>query len=160
MLLMAQVLLFGNINLFQYAFCFIYITFILSAPVSNGVILNMLIAFAMGVVVDLFNNTIGINAFCGLSLSYFRFNLFGLVLRQSKDEIEETNYTLKGVGTLNFTLYVLIGCLFYIGFYYFLRSTGWAFFWKNVLRILFSTILSTLVILGINILFFRKEQKL
>jgi hypothetical protein len=160
LLLLAQILLFGHINLFQYAFCFVYITFILSAPVTNGPVVNMLIACAMGAIVDAFNYTMGINAFCALSLAFFRFNIFGLVLRQSKDEQEQTSYTLKGVGNLNFTFYVFLSCLLYTSLYYFLMSFGWAYFWKNILRILSSTILSTLLILGLNLLFFRKEQQL
>jgi hypothetical protein len=155
-----QVLIFGHIQLFSIAFCFAYITVLVSLPVNNGRIINMLIAFAMGAFVDAFNYTMGISAFCAVTYIFFRQNLYGLVQFQSKEEQEKTMYTLRGVGTWNFTMYVLVSSLFFTTMFYFIMSPGWIFFWKNLLRIACSTVLSTVVIVCINFLFFRKDQTL
>jgi hypothetical protein len=159
-MVMAQVLIFGQVNLFNYAFCIVYITVILSASESNGTIANMLIAFVMGMIIDSFNYTLGVNALAAVSLAYFRLNIYSFITFQTRDEQLETNYTIGGVGMFNFSLYVLLGAVFYTSIYYFTVSWGWVYFWKNITRILFSSLLSTLVIIGINILFFRREKML
>jgi hypothetical protein len=160
LLVMAQVLLFGHITILNIAFCFAYITVILSAPVKNSMIGNLILAFIMGIVVDSFNHTLGINAFAALTLAYFRLNLFGFITYQSPDEQLETDYTMKGLGTYSFIFYVILGSLLYTSVYYFLASWGWMYFWQNCIKIVSSTLLTTIVILCVNILFFRKEQSL
>ncbi len=156
----AQVLVFGQIHPFSFAFCFAYITVILSLPATNGMIVNLLISVLMGAFVDAFNYTMGINAFCGMTLMFFRFNIFGLVKHQTKEEQQTTFYTLKGLGTWNFTVYTLLASLFYTTIFYLLMAPGVDFILKNLIRIVFSTLLTTVVIICINFLFFRREQSI
>ena len=157
---LVQVLILGQIHPFNFAFCFAYITVLLSLPANNGMILNLLIAFAMGAFVDAFNYTMGVNAFASITLMYFRLNIFGMIKHQTKEEQNTTSYTLKSVGSWNFTLYVLLSTLLYTTVFYLLMAPGVSFLLKNVLRIIFSTILTTIIIICINFLFFRKEQSI
>jgi hypothetical protein len=155
-----QVIIFGQIHPFNFAFCFAYITVLISLPASNGMIVNLLIAVVMGAFVDAYNYTMGINAFAALTLMYFRLNIFGFIKHQTKEEQLTTSYTLKGIGTWNFTLFVIFSTLFYTTIFYFLMAPGVNFLLKNILRIIFSTILTSIVIVCINFLFFRKEHSI
>ncbi len=67
-----QVLLFNHIHLFGYATAYIYLLFILKMPrfVTRNEL--MMWAFALGIVVDMFGNTPGINAAAATTLAFVR----------------------------------------------------------------------------------------
>ena len=68
----AQVLLFNHIHLFGYATAYIYLLFILKMPRFATRNEQMLWAFALGLIVDMFGNTPGINAAAATMLAFMR----------------------------------------------------------------------------------------
>ena len=67
-----QVLLFSHIHLFGYATVYIYLLFILKMPRFATRNVQMVWAFALGLVVDMFSNTPGINAAAATLLAFMR----------------------------------------------------------------------------------------
>lgn len=67
-----QVLLFNHIHLFGYATIYIYLLFILKMPRFTTRNELMIWAFISGVIVDMFNNTPGINAAAITTLAFIR----------------------------------------------------------------------------------------
>ena len=67
-----QALLFGHIHLFGYATVYIYLLFILKMPRFATRNEQMLWAFALGLTVDIFGNTPGINAAAATTLAFVR----------------------------------------------------------------------------------------
>ena len=67
-----QALLFGHIHLFGYATVYIYLLFILKMPrfATRGE--QMIWAFALGLTVDIFGNTPGINAAAATLVAFLR----------------------------------------------------------------------------------------
>ena len=65
-----QGIVFKNIILFEYAFCFIYIYYLLSLPVDIRPVLAILIGFGMGLIVDMFYDTGGIHAASSVLLMF------------------------------------------------------------------------------------------
>ena len=57
-----QVVLFRNIALFDTAFAFIYVAIVLSVPLETDRIITIFLAFVVGVLVDVFYNSLGIHA--------------------------------------------------------------------------------------------------
>lgn len=75
-LLMLQILIFNNINLFGYIKPFPYILFILLFPVNGNKYALLTISFLMGLILDMFSNSGGIHAAACLILAYVRPSLF------------------------------------------------------------------------------------
>ena len=71
-LIVAQVLLFNHIHLFGYATAYIYLLFVLKMPRFATRNEQMLWAFALGLIVDMFDNTPGINAAAATALAFTR----------------------------------------------------------------------------------------
>ena len=72
LLVLVQVLIFSRIHLFGYATVYIYLLFILKMPRFATRNAQMVWAFLLGLVVDMFSNTPGINAAAATFLAFMR----------------------------------------------------------------------------------------
>jgi hypothetical protein len=70
--LMLQVFLFDNMVLFGTAFCFIYIGFILFLPLEISKVFLIGLGFLAGLSVDIFYNSLGVNAASATLVAYLR----------------------------------------------------------------------------------------
>ena len=70
--LVFQVLLFKRIVLFNTAFCFIYIAFVLLLPIELSGVTLMLLAFALGLMVDIFYDHQGMHAAASVAVAFLR----------------------------------------------------------------------------------------
>lgn len=61
-LILLQVLLFNQISVFGYATPFLYIYFLMKLPIGRNVFYVIIMGFLMGITIDIFLNTPGINA--------------------------------------------------------------------------------------------------
>ncbi len=71
-LLLAQVLIFNNIDLFTFINPYPYILFIILYPVNGNKALFYLSSFLMGLCIDIFENSGGVNAAAALILAFSR----------------------------------------------------------------------------------------
>ena len=67
-----QILIVRNLVLFDTAFCYVYVAFILLLPIEVGVVTAMLFGFASGLFVDAFYNTFGIHAAASVFIMFIR----------------------------------------------------------------------------------------
>lgn len=67
-----QIVVFRNLVLFDVAFCYVYIAFLLLLPLEIGVMSAMLLGFVSGLFVDVFYNTFGIHAAASVFIMYIR----------------------------------------------------------------------------------------
>lgn len=67
-----QIIVVRNLVLFDVAFCYVYIAFILLLPIELGVMSAMLLAFGSGLLVDVFYNTLGIHAAASVFIMFIR----------------------------------------------------------------------------------------
>ena len=77
-LTLIQVLLLNNICLFGYATPFIYVYFLLVIDKDVDQSVLMLMAFLLGLIVDIFSNTPGVNAGASVLLAFMRPGLLQL----------------------------------------------------------------------------------
>ncbi|MDW8287920.1 MAG: hypothetical protein RMJ89_07605, partial [Flammeovirgaceae bacterium] len=76
-----QVLFLQHLNLFDAAFCFLYISFILFLPVRLDRLWVLLLSFLIGILIDIFYNTLGIHAASCVLIGFLRgflITLYGL----------------------------------------------------------------------------------
>ncbi|MEM5540670.1 rod shape-determining protein MreD [Olleya sp. AS48] len=71
-LILLQVLLFSKINFLGYINPYIYILFIVLYPVKNNRILFLFISFLMGLIIDIFMDSGGVNATAALVVAFIR----------------------------------------------------------------------------------------
>lgn len=71
-LMIAQIYIFNNVNLFGYINPYPYVLFLLVFPFTSNRALYICIAFLTGLTMDMFGNSGGIHAAACLFLAYFR----------------------------------------------------------------------------------------
>ncbi len=97
LLIVLQVLVFNQISIFGLATPFLYIYFLLKLPVGRNEFYVIIVGFLLGLVIDIFLNTPGINAAAATLVAAFRQQL--LRLFYTKDEAQEhipSIYTAPG----------------------------------------------------------------
>ena len=87
LLILLQVLLFNQISVFGLATPFLYIYFILKLPVGRNVFFVIIMGFLMGLIIDIFLNTPGINAAATTLVAAFRRPMLRLFF--DKEEFED-----------------------------------------------------------------------
>ena len=72
LLIVFQTIIFNNINLFGYLNPFIYIVFIIYYPIKNDRIFFIFISFIIGLLIDIFSDTLGLHAAASVTIAYLR----------------------------------------------------------------------------------------
>jgi hypothetical protein len=93
--------------LFDYAFCFLYVGAILFMPHDTNQMVLLGIAFATGLIIDSFGNTLGVHTAATVLLAYIR----PFVIRNQPDQIlteARTRISLQNLGLVNFIKYVAL----------------------------------------------------
>jgi len=155
MYVLAQVLLLKNFILFDTAFCFLYIGFILMLPLEIGPLLLMAISFGVGFSVDLFYDSIGVNAAASVFVGFLRPYWLNIVTpRGGYEEI-----VIPNLKTLDFTWFFTYSLpLVFVHHFvlFFLESGGFSMFFFTLTKVIFSTILTFFVLILTQYLFYKK----
>lgn len=97
-LIILQVLIFNNINLFGYLNPLFYIIFIFYFPLSKEKTSILFFSFFMGLAIDFFSDTGGINAAATLFIAYFRLPILSTILGKS-----DFDYLLFNIRSISFS---------------------------------------------------------
>lgn len=81
-LILLQVSVFNNVNLFGYAQPMFYILFVFLFPVTQRRGFFLILAFLLGLSIDFFSNSGGINAAATLFIAYFRLPVLKIISRK------------------------------------------------------------------------------
>ena len=135
----------------------IYPLILLLLPVNTPHWLTMILGFIVGITMDLFSNTPGVHASACVVLGYIRPYLLNLFFQQNIKELGDTVPTLFRMGFRSFLLYILFALIIHHCYYYIIQI--WSF--KNILLILYKTVLSTLlsiILIILSQLIFAKKE--
>ncbi|WP_245970240.1 Rod shape-determining protein MreD [Pseudochryseolinea flava] len=150
--LLYQVLILQNVVLFHSAFCFLYILYLLLLPVETNPLLLMGIGFAMGFVVDLFYESLGLHAFACVMVMYARNYWLNSVTPQGGyDNNAVPSMALGGVQW--FLVYTMPLIFLHHAMLFYIEAGGFGMFWFTLWKVITSTIFTTLVILIAQFLF-------
>lgn len=83
-LVLLQISIFNNVNLFGYAQPMFYILFLFLYPISQQKSLFLILAFLLGLSIDFFSNSGGINASATLFIAYFRLPILKIISRKTE----------------------------------------------------------------------------
>lgn len=145
-LVLLQVLILNNIHLAGYATPFLYTYFILKFPSSVSRNELLLWAFFLGLIIDIFSNTPGINASATVLMAFVRPPL--LTLFTPRDSFDNIVPSFKTIGNFSFIKYLLICLLIHHGALLTIEFFSFADIGTLILRIASSTLLTLSCILA------------
>ena len=148
LLVLAQVLVLNNVQFLGFINPYIYILFILSLPVLTPRWLTLILAFGLGLTVDIFSNTMGMHAFATVLIAFLRTGVIKLFI--SLDEGNNPTPSFYTFGVSVYVKYVVALVLIHHFILFYLEAFTFAHFWFVFLKIILSSIISTLLILGIQ----------
>ena len=147
-LVLIQALLLNNMCLFGLATPFIYVYFLLVIDKDVDCNALMLIAFLLGLSVDIFSNTPGVNAGASVFIAFMRPGLLRLFSpREEYENFEPGIYTL---GIWAFIRYAFVTILLHHTALYLLEAFAFANIGYLLMRSLCSALLTVLLVISIE----------
>lgn len=154
LLLAAQILIFNNIDLFGYINPYPYILFIILYPVNGNKYGLLISSFFLGIIMDMFCNSGGVNAAACLVLAYYRPYIFKFSFGLS---YEYQTVKLNDVLTPERFSFIVIAVVIHHFVLFILEIFRFSFLWEIILKTLLSTIFT--VLLCILIIYLIKPNK-
>jgi hypothetical protein len=151
-----QIFLFFNMALFGYAFCYIYIGFLLILPIETPKLLLMLIGMSTGLIIDIFYDTLGIHTAACILVAFIRPHIINILTpRGGYDTGSEVSLSSLGfqwvityASLLIFAHHILL---------FFLESWGFHIFFFTLFKAICSTLFTLTVFLLFQYLFYSPK---
>lgn len=147
-LVLVQILLLNKIYLFGLATPFVYVYFILVMDKEMDKNKLMLLAFVLGLVVDVFCNTPGVNAGASVLLAFSRERLLRLFM--PREEFENFEPSIRSMGIWPFLRYAFLAVLLHHSALFLLEAFSFAHIGYLLLRILCSALLTVMLVMSIE----------
>ena len=139
------VFLFSRIGISVYVHPLAYIAFIILLPMSIPGAALLLLATALGMTIDLFMGTAGINTIATLFVAFCR--PAALALLFGKDEVKEGGVpNVNRVGLARFLRYAGVMVFLHSALFFILESLTWNFFYLTLLRIICSSVVTLILV--------------
>lgn len=148
LLVLIQVLALNNIQFLGFLNPYIYILFILSLPVRLPSWATLLLAFVLGLTIDAFSNTMGMHAFAAVLVAFLRNSIIKLFIAIDEGNNPSPSFYTFGVGA--YVKYVVAMVVIHHIALFLLEAFSFHHFWIILLKIILSSALTTLIILGIQ----------
>lgn len=158
LLLLAQVVVLNHVCLFGVAVPFAFIYVLLRLPVTLHQNWVLTIAFAMGLIVDIFSDTPGMNALACTITVMLRKSVLRLYFPR-EDELSDAMPSISSLGPVIYMKYALSMALIYCSLIFIIEAFSLFNFFTLLLRIISSTIITTLLLIGIDSLTLRSREK-
>ncbi len=148
LLVLVQVLVLNHVHLLGYATPFMYVYFILMLPANVSKHALLVWGFFLGLAVDIFSNTPGMNAAATTFLAFMRPSLLSLFApRDCADDMEPS---LKSMGIELFSRYVLTGVVLHHILLLIVESFSFFNIVSLSIKIISSALFTTLCILAME----------
>ena len=151
--MLLQVLLFDQLQLWGVCHPYIYILCLLMMPITLPHSVDMIIGAGVGLIMDTCCNSLGVHTAACILLMFIRPYLIGAIVND-KDRLNE-QLTLRTLGMEALIKYVVIMVLIHHLTVFSLAAWSWAHIGFVLLETLVSSILTMCIILGYNILKYR-----
>lgn len=148
----------NRICLFNVAVPFVFIYFILRLPMTLSVNWVMTLSFIIGFVIDIFGNTYGMHSFACTLLGAMRKPIFNLFYPR-EDEMSNPIPSIKTLGIGNYVKYLSTLTMLYCTIIFLVQLFTFNNFGLTFLRIVCSTILTSIIIFGFDSLATTNREK-
>ncbi len=155
-LVLVQVLILNNINFLGFINPYLYILFIITLPINLARSYLLLIAFILGLTIDVFTGTLGMHACATVAAAFVRAPLIKFFTpRDSNYELEFPS--MKTFGTLNFVYYVALMVLVHHTVLFMVDTFSFHRIGYTMLLILSNVIFTLALLLGIESVVLKKR---
>ena len=153
-LILLQVILLNRINVFGYATPVLYIYFLLKLPFGRNPYYSIISGFLMGLIIDIFLNTPGMNAAATTIVATFRKPILNLFYDR-----EIFDGFIPGInnGTFQFVKLTVFVVSLHLTLLFFIESFTLFNAVNTIIRIVSSTIITILIIISLDVL--KKKKK-
>lgn len=158
LLVLAQAVVFNNLCLYSIAFPLVFIYFILRLPIDLHVNWVLTLSFILGLTIDIFSDTQGLNALCCTTLGVLRRPLLHLYVLRDED-LAGAEPSIKSLGMVVYMKYLFTMTLIYCFLYFVVEAFTWFNPLRLLLRIAASFVFTFILILGIDSLTLRRNAK-
>ena len=145
-LLLLQVLVLNKLNLFGYITPMVYIVWIFLFPFRKNLTPLLLLSFILGLTIDYFSNSGGINASAALFIAFIRLPILKLTLRKS--DFDHQLFNLRNISFGKSFLFISTLTIIH----HFIVFTLVYFSFSNILAIITSTIYTSITTIILSIL--------
>ena len=157
-ILFLQVLVFTNVGISGYIYPAFYVYFILLLPFETVGWIMLLSAFAMGLSVDFFTNSLGINAAAAVFTAFVRPAVIR-ILRSAREYEPGISPSIKDLGFRWFFLYALILIVIHHTVLFLVEAFTFDDFLQTLRRILASSAVTLGLALIAQLLFIKQDKK-
>ncbi len=151
--MLLQVLLFDQLQLWGICHPYIYILCLLMMPITLPHNVDMLIGALVGLVMDVFCNSLGVHTAACILVMFIRPYLIGALVND-KDRLNE-QISLRSIGMEAILRYVVIMVIIHHLMVFALAAWSWSHIGFVLLETLVSSLITSLIIIGYNILKYR-----
>jgi hypothetical protein len=157
-LVVLQVVILNNIGLFNMVNPYLYILFILLLPLDIPTYLLLILAFALGLTIDMFSDTGGIHAAATVFMAFCRPLILTLITPRGGYEHEPVP-NLKNMGFQWFLMYSVIMVLLHHLVLFNLEMFRLSEFFITFLRVIFSSIFTLILMIISQYIFSSSKQR-
>ncbi len=147
-LILLQVFILDNIQFMGYINPMIYVLFILSLPVRFPKWALLILAFIMGLIIDVFSNTAGMHSFALVFAAFLRTPVINIFT--SLDEGANPTPSFHTFGVSAYVKYVVILVLIHHFILFFIESFSFLHLTLLIPKIIISSTVTILLILGLQ----------
>lgn len=148
--MLLQVLLFNQLQLWGLCHPYIYILCLLMMPLTLPHSVDMIIGAALGIVMDIFCNSLGVHTAACILIMFIRPYLVGALVNDRNRLTEQL--TSRTLGMEAMVKYVIILVLIHHFTVFMLAAWSWSHFWFVLLETAISSLFTIAIIFGYNIL--------
>ena len=157
-LVFAQVIVFNHICLFNVGVPMVFIYLIIRLPITLAVNWVLTIGFFLGLIVDVFSDTYGMNAVACTVLAMLKRPVLRLYVPREEDLVRPEP-SMMSLGAGGYMKYLLTLTLIYCALIFTIEAFTFFNPLQLVLRIIFSTFLSMIIMLGIDSIMTPRSEK-
>lgn len=154
--LIAQILVFNQIQFSGYINPAFYIIFILILPVSTPAWLRLISSFLLGFIVDIFSQSPGLHTSASVLIAFLQ--PYILITFQNTEIDEEKPSSMSFLGFQWFVSYTAILVLIHQSTYFLLEIFSFSNFLDSLYRIILSSFATFTVIILTQLITYRKQQ--
>lgn len=152
-LVLAQVLIFNQVQFGGFLNPYVYVLFIILLPLSTPRYLVLLLAFAIGFIVDVFSNSLGVHSAATVFVAYIRPLVIRLISNREDDKNDYPG--LHQNKLIWFVSYVTFMVLMHHLLLFYLEVYTVANFFNTLYRVILSSLFSIIIIVLSQFLVFK-----
>ena len=152
-IMLLQVFLFDRLQFFGLCHPYIYVLCLLMMPITLRPSVDLCIGAGVGLMMDIFCNSLGIHMAACVLIMFIRRYLLGFFVNE-RDRLNE-QISLRAIGLIALLEYTVILVLLHHGLIFLLSAWSWHYIGMVILETLISSIVTISVIIGFNALRYR-----